>query len=146
MGYWTKCKICGAGIYMAKVMPPNGYEQRWLPFEDEELDECHIDKCDGWSSLGRSEQTLIEKKQLRKKKEKFCKVVISCLSCDRRFRSQVGLAMHISAKHPELWMSHVEALGVSPYRFLRTTRGLKRCEHCGALVKNLEVHNKKYLE
>ena len=42
MSYWTNCNRCGSRIYMAKVQPPAEYSSRWLPFENELLNNCHI--------------------------------------------------------------------------------------------------------
>lgn len=43
--FWAKCDKCGQDIYMAYVLPPNEYQHRYLPFEDESLDCCHLDYC-----------------------------------------------------------------------------------------------------
>lgn len=45
MGYWAECKRCAASIYMVQATPPGEYRSRWLPFDDESLELCHLDYC-----------------------------------------------------------------------------------------------------
>ncbi len=45
MGFWTSCKKCGSSIFMSQVRPPGETVIRWLPFEDDALDVCHLDYC-----------------------------------------------------------------------------------------------------
>ena len=43
--FWSTCKYCGQRIYVAYVLPPNEHSRRWLPFDDEFLNECHLNHC-----------------------------------------------------------------------------------------------------
>lgn len=43
--FWTTCEKCGQRIYMAYVLPPNEYSRRYIPFDDELLNDCHLDYC-----------------------------------------------------------------------------------------------------
>jgi len=49
MSFWTecKCKGCNTDIYWAEVRPPGSTQAKWLPFEDEDLQVCHLERCTG---------------------------------------------------------------------------------------------------
>lgn len=89
MGFWSNCNKCGTSVYMGKVTPPGEYYARWLPFEDEEYEICHIDNC-------YSARTIIAASPAPPKKVKV--TLIDCPLCHNKLNPK-NLKKHLAKQH-----------------------------------------------
>jgi hypothetical protein len=169
MGNWGICKYCGNDVYWAEVDPPNGSGIRKLPFDDNNLDICHMDTCKrkvmreainssilpdrsanyqasrGIHAERYSSKPLKATERGKSKKERGCNVRKDeiCPYCNHKFTIFFGLLLHIRAKHPEDFEKYLLKKDVKQKLLSKSGEKIKICHICGAPIKNLKKHIRK---
>lgn len=99
--FWTKCDECGQDIYMAYVLPPNEYQHRYLPFEDESLDCCHLDFCQRTKNKHKPKNEAKSKFNGQHHRGKMPPKYIPCAICGCNL-NQKNYARHMKKVHNKI--------------------------------------------